>query len=134
MLQRQVGAQHQEGLTFVQVGHGRQLPLPSLAERVEQRYHIARAVMVDMIRSQHFAREFLQVEILFVGGVVGADHAERAAIGQILGKRLRHHCQRLAPGDLFQLAVLAHQGRLQAIGMIVEIEAVAALDAQELAV
>ena len=42
--------------------------------------------------------------------------------------------QRLGPGDLFQLAVLADQRRLQALGVVVEIEGVAALDAEELAV
>ena len=45
-----------------------------------------------------------------------------------------HRGQRLRPGDFLQLAVHAHQRGLQTLGVIVEIEAVAALDAQELAV
>src|SRR5262249_5860730 len=46
----------------------------------------------------------------------------------------RHHRQRLGPADLFELAVLAHQRREQSLGMLVEVERVAALDAEELAV
>ena len=81
------------------------------------------------------ARELLQVEVFFVGGVVGADDAEAAAVAPCVWLNLlRDRCQRLRPGDLFQLAVHPHQRRLQPLGMIVEIEGVAALDAQEFAV
>ena len=125
MLQRQIGAQHQEGFALVQVSHRGQLALPCLTEGVEQRYHVARTVMVDVVGAQHGARELLQIEILFVGGVVGADHAERAAVGQILIELLRDRGERFAPGDFFQFAVAAQQGSLQTVGMIVEIEGVA---------
>ena len=51
------------------------------AQRIEQRHHIAGAVVIDVVRAQHLPRELLQIEILFVGGVVGADDAELAARG-----------------------------------------------------
>src|SRR5690242_5788948 len=87
-----------------------------------------------MIRLQHLAGELLQIEILLVGGVVRSDDSERAALGYRLFKLASDGGERLRPGDLFELAIDAHQRGLQAVRVIVEIEAVTALDAQELAV
>src|ERR1039458_5771398 len=89
--------------------------------------------MIDVVGAEHAPRELLQIVILFVGGVVGADDAESARANRLL-EFLGHRGQRLRPRNLFQLAIDAHQRRLQAVGMVVEIEAVAAFDAQELAV
>ena len=133
MLQRQVGAQHQDGLALVQIGHRGQLSLAA-AQRVHQRDHIAGAVMVDVVGLQHFAREFLEVEVLLVAGVVGADHAEAAAPLERLVELPGHRLQSQGPRHLFQPAVNAYQRRLQSFRVIVEIEAVAALNAQKLAV
>ena len=80
-----------------------------------------------MRRLQHLPRELLQVEILFVGGVVRADHAEAAARCLRLVELLRDRGQRLGPRHFFEFAVLAHQRRLQTLRMIVEIERVAPL-------
>ena len=131
--QREIGAEHQDGLALVKIADRRQFRSLA-AERVEQGDHVAGAVVIDVVGLEHLARELLQVEVLFVGGVVGTDHAEAAAGGLGLGELLRHGLQGLRPGHFFQLAVDAHQGRLQALGVIVEIEGVASLDAEELAV
>src|SRR5579871_250846 len=91
-------------------------------------------MVVDVVGVQHFAREFLQIKILFVGGVVGTNYPEAAPIRQRQVELLGDRLQGLRPGNLFQLAIYAHHGGLQPFRMVVEIERVSSLDAQELAV
>src|SRR5579884_78859 len=90
--------------------------------------------MVDMVRLQNLTREFLEVEVLFVGGVIRSDHAKAATGPQVLIKFRRDSRQRFRPRDFFELSVPSHKRRLQTLRMIVKIECVAALNAQEFAV
>ena len=77
LLEGQVGADYQHGFLLVQVRGGGQLAGFS-TQSVQQARNIAAAMVIDIARPEHLSRELLQVEILLVGGVVGADHAKRA--------------------------------------------------------
>ncbi len=133
MLLRQVAPHDEDRFALVQVGAGGQRVRPSI-QRVQQRRNVAGPMMIDVVGPQHLARETLQVEIFFVAGVVGADHAELGPRCVRLLELLRHRRQRFRPGNRLQLAVLAHQRRLQTLAAVHEIEGIAALDTQELAV
>ena len=84
VFQRQVGTEHQDGLLLVQVVHRAELA-GLAAQRIQQAGDIAGAVVVDVVGLEDFARELLQVEVLFVAGVVGADDAEAPAIRERSG-------------------------------------------------
>src|SRR5258708_39728583 len=90
--------------------------------------------MLDVIGAKNQPRELRRVIIFFVGGVVGPDYADLPAAILDLLEPASHQFQRLAPGGLFELPVFADQRRLQPLGMMREVECVASLDAQELAV
>ena len=94
------------------------------------------AVMVDVVGLQHHARELLQQVILFVGGAVRADDADRlpAMLLASFLEALSDQLKRLFPGGWRQLPILANQRLGQAVFVIGEIESVAALDAEEIAV
>ena len=53
-------------------------------ERSHQGGEIRRAVMIDVIGSQHRAGKLLQQIIFFVGGVIGTNHAETGSAGALL--------------------------------------------------
>ncbi len=91
-------------------------------------------MMVQVLCSESLTREFRQEEILLVGGVVGTDDAELAVALVDLLKLRGDGGERLRPGNRLQLAIDAQQRRLQTVGMIEEIEGIAAFDAEKLAV
>src|SRR6266568_9321011 len=91
-------------------------------------------MVVDIARAEPLAREFLQIEIFLVSGARGSDDTELAAAGFDPGELPGYGCQRLRPGHRLQRPSDLHQRRLQPRGVVVEIERVAALETQELAV
>src|SRR5579871_2888376 len=90
--------------------------------------------MIDAVRSQRFARELLQIVILFDGGMVRTDHREPAAARFRLLKLSRDRTQRLGPRDWLQLSVFAQHRRLQALRAMREVKRVTPFDAQKLAI
>src|ERR1700683_607769 len=90
--------------------------------------------MVDVVRAQHAAREFLEIVVLFVGGVVGADDAELAAARLHFLKLAGEGLERLGPRDRFEFAVNAQERRLQAVRVTGKVETVAPLDTKKLAI
>src|SRR5215469_11743475 len=90
--------------------------------------------MIDVARAQHLPRELLQIEVLFVGGMVGADDAEFALSLPNLLELGGYSLQRARPGHFFEMTVYPHERCAQPVRMLVEIEGIASLDAQELAV
>ena len=118
---------------LIQIGGGGQLTVLA-AQGIQQGHDIARAVMVDIAGPQNFARELLQVIIFFVSGVVRANYAEPAVARTDLVELGRNGLERLRPRNFFELVIHPHERGEQAFRMIVEIERVAALDAQEFTV
>src|SRR5258708_5745212 len=90
--------------------------------------------MVDVVCPKHLARELLKEIILLVRSMVRPDDAELALAAAHFLKFLRYCFERLRPGRRLEFAVLAYQRRLQALGVMREIERVAAFDAKEFAV
>src|ERR1700761_4678442 len=90
-------------------------------------------MMIDVRSAQDLPRKRLQQIILFVRRVIGADHGELAIPAQ-LGKLFGNGSKCDGPGDRLQLAAAPHQRRRQALGMLIEVEAVAPFDAEELAI
>ncbi len=91
-------------------------------------------MVIDVIRAETLAGELLEVEVFFVRGVIGSDDAELTAARLDLAELFRNRRERFRPGDRFEFAADADHRRLQAVRVIVEIERVAAFDAEELAV
>src|SRR5690242_20256814 len=85
-------------------------------------------------RPQHLARELLEVVVFLVGRVVGGENAGLAAQRFALLTFFGDGLERFRPGDRLEFALHAHERRLKAIWMIGEIETVAALHAEKLAV
>src|ERR1039457_3677245 len=90
--------------------------------------------MIDIIRSEHLARELLEKIVLLIRGVVRPDNPKLAAAVAHFLEFLPDDFERLGPGRRLELAVLAYQRSLDSLGVVREIEGVAALDAEELAV
>ena len=131
-------ADQQNGIRVVEVRHRGERVLGAAApSAASEAGVVAGAVMIDVVRAERGARELLQQIIFFVGGVVRADHAER--VRAVLSRDLlRSVCATSAsalPSETgSSLPLRANQRRLQALGMVREIESVAALDAEKLAV
>ena len=102
MLLREIGADHQHRLGGVEIAGGRQR-VGLAGERVEQRRQIAGAVMIDILRAQALPRELRQEEILFVSGVIRADHAELPAARLDFAELAGDDFERLRPGDRLEL-------------------------------
>src|SRR5258708_567106 len=92
--------------------------------------------MVDVVRSQNGAGEFLQQIVFFVGGAVGADHANRWPAFAVTNRAqpFADVIDRLFPGRRCELAVFSNQRLAQAVFMIHEIESVTAFDTEEVAI
>src|SRR5436190_4242556 len=91
-------------------------------------------MVVDILGAEALPGELLQEVILFVGGVIRSDDAELAAARVNLGELRRNRLECFGPGDRLKRFAGTQHGRLQAFRMLDEIESVAALDAQKLAV
>src|SRR6185437_11872068 len=94
------------------------------------------AVMVNIVRSQHHARELLQQVILFVGRASGTDHANRLAAVAIANflELLSDEFEGFFPRRWNQAPALLHQGLHQAVFVLDEVECVTSLDAEEIAI
>src|SRR6185437_9467404 len=77
MFECQIAADDEERFALRQILRGGELA-GRTAQRVNQSYDVARAVVIDIVRVQPGAREFLEKEIFFVRRMVRADHAELA--------------------------------------------------------
>ena len=93
--------------------------------------------MVDVVGLQHRPRKLLQQVVLFVGGLVGADDADRRAALAVanLLELAGGQTQRVLPGGRLQLALrVAHQRLGQPLGAFDKVEAETALGAEKVAV
>src|SRR5581483_4471024 len=91
-------------------------------------------MVVNILGSQTLAREFLQEIVFFVGGVVRSNDAELASARLHFSEPRGDRLERPGPGNRLEGIARAHHRRLQPLRVRHEIERVAALDAQELAV
>ncbi len=93
-------------------------------------------MVVNVVGAQHGARELLQQIIFFVGGAIGADHAERLPAVRVLDllELFANQVDGFFPGCGLELALAADHGLLEAARVVRKIEGVASLDAQEIAV
>lgn len=94
-------------------------------------------MVVDVIRADHRASELLQEVVLLVRGAVRSDDADglRAVLVAEFTQLLAGEAQSLIPGDGLELAVgLADERRGEALNIVGEVEGVAALVAEEVAV
>src|SRR4051812_3268991 len=103
-------------------------------QRLNQTSDIARAVMVYVRRPQHLTRKLLKQEILFIGRVIGTNYRERAILGAQLSEFLRDGGESLSPRHRPEGAIGANERRGEAFRVFVEIESIASLYAQELAI
>lgn len=78
VLLRQIRRHHQNGFRGVHVGGGGKR-VAFAGECIEKSCQIAGAVMIDILSAEALPGELRQEEILFVGGVIGADHSELPA-------------------------------------------------------
>ena len=94
------------------------------------------AVVINVVGAQHRSRELLQKIIFFVGGAVGADHANRLSAFAVanLAQALADMLNGFFPCSGRELAVFADQRLAQTAWVIEVIKSVAALDAEEIAV
>ncbi len=131
-------AHQQEGRRRGQIAHASQRSAPGGTARASSSHAgvIGGAVMIDVVGADGRASDASEQIVLFVGGAVRADDADGlgAALGSHGGQARRGVLQRLFPGRRRELAAAADQRLAQALGMLGEVEPVAALDAQELAV
>src|SRR6185295_10064338 len=97
---------------------------------VKERRQVTRPVMVDVLRSQSLPREFLQEVVLFVSGMVRANHPKNSTRRLYLRKDTRHHAQRFRPRDRLKRIALANQRRLQPLRVLYKVEGIAPLDTQ----
>ena len=86
--------------------------------------------MVDAVGVERCTGELLEEVGFFVGDAGGTDDARFPACLELLNNGL----QGAGPTDFFELSVHAHERRLETFRMVVEIEGVAAFDAEEFAV
>ena len=135
MLIRRIVADQQDRWRLEDLAHARRFRVIP-GEGLGERRIIRRAVMVDIIGSQHQTRELLKQIILFVRGAVGTDNADciRAVASDDLAKVAGNGIDCFRPGDGNKPAIAAHHWLLDALGMVGEIEGVASLDAEKIAV
>src|ERR1035441_5422559 len=81
MLLGKIVPHHKDRLSSVEIrSRGKQVRLS--AQCVDQCHYIACPMMVDVVRRQSQAREFLQSVVLLVRRVVGADHTKCPTAGE----------------------------------------------------
>ena len=83
------------------------------------------ALVVNVVGLQNRPRELLQQIILFIGGAVGANHADRFTTARVanLLQLLPRETQRLLPRGRLQLALgVAHQRRGQPLRALHKVE------------
>ena len=129
-------ANQQHSIRIVDIGHGRQLFVGVWPECGGESGVIRGAVMINVVGAQSGASKAVQQIVLFVGGAIGADHAEgiRAALVAHLFQLVGDGFQRFFPTGRLEFAILAHQRLADALGVAGEVKAEAALGAKKLAV
>src|SRR5258708_2006694 len=135
MLLRRIVADQENGARTGYVTHGgRCILLPGNGPRESRK--IRGAVMVNVIGAQDRSRKLLEQVVFFIGGAVGADHTNGlAAFGiQDFTQALADVGDSLFPCCGDQFAVASYQRVADTIFVIKEIEGIAALDAEKLAV
>ncbi len=131
-----VATDQQNGRSRLEIaqGSGRRFVL---RRRLGKRGIVRGAVMVNIVGADHHPRKLLQQIVLFVGGAVGADDAERFAATLLanLFEAFADVLDCVFPADGLELTILLpDQGLGEAVGAVYEIESEAALDAEEVAV
>ena len=94
-------------------------------------------MVIDVVGADHCACELLEEIILLVGGAVGADDADgfRAVLIAEFAEALAGEGEGLFPGDGLEFSIcLPNQGRREALDVVGEVEGVATLIAEEVAV
>ena len=106
-------------------------------EGLGEGYVVCCAMVVDVVGAEDRAGELLEEVGLFVGDAVGADDADALAAALIaeFAERFADVVKGLLPGDGLEFAVrLANEGLGDAVGVVGEVEGVAAFVAEEVAV
>src|SRR5262249_39481712 len=121
---------------FVELLHGEQGMSCFFAERTKEASVIGCSMMIDVVCAECDASEALEEVVFFVGSAVRADEADRiCAVGVADGFEFCSGSLRsFFPRDGKQLIALANERLLDALGMLREVEAEAAFDAEEVAV
>src|SRR5262245_24752950 len=123
----------EHGLHAVEIGSGRER-VALTAQSVKERNDVARAVMIDVVGVETLTHQLLQIVILFVGGATRSDDSEFATTILHFAKPLRNGGERVRPRNGHEVAIDAEERRLQALRVVIKVERVAALDAEEVAV
>src|SRR5579862_2582891 len=135
MLLGRIVADQQNRRRCINVGHaGSRIRLA--AKSHSEGREVGGAVMVDIVRLQHRAREFREQVRFFFGRTRRSDHANCLAAIFVanFGKFLADEFEGLFPRGGSQLAVLPNQRMSEALLMVREIECIAALNAEEVSV
>ena len=105
-------------------------------ERCGEGDEVGRAVVVDVVGADHRAGELLEEVVLLVGGAVGADDADAvgAAVLAEVAKFVAGEVEGFVPADGRELAVFADERGGESLDVVGEVEGVAALVAEEVAV
>src|SRR5262249_47271122 len=89
-----------------------------------------------IVGTQRNARKAIEEVIFLVGGVIGADHANRSGAVRVanLFKAARDFFKRVFPAGGLELAAAANEGLANSFGIVSEVVAEAPFAAEELAV
>ena len=106
------------------------------AERGDEAGVIRGAMVIEIVGAERDAREAIQQIIFFVRGAIRADEADRgrAVLLVHLLQPARNFLERIFPAGGFEFAIAANERLADALGMLCEIEAEAALGAEKIAV
>src|SRR5262249_45820373 len=108
----------------------------AITESRDQTGVVGSAMVVDVIGAEGLPREALKEIVLFVGSAIRSD--ETNGIGTVeIADALELRCNGLCgffPGGGIELVAFAHHRLLDSLGMMGEVEAEAAFDAEEVLV
>src|SRR5271165_206065 len=99
-------------------------------------WKVGRAMVINVIGTQHQPREFLQQIVFFVAGAVGTDdtNGSRPAIGQCHLELRGDELERLLPRRGYKLAFALDERQLNTVFVVGEVERITSLNAKEVAV
>src|SRR5579864_146077 len=135
MLVGGIVADDQDGRSVVDLAHGRS-SVWLAGERGGESREVGRAVMVDVVGVQHHAGKFREQVIFLIRRAARANHADRVSAVFVpnFGEAFANVGERFFPGCGSQLAIFADERLRQPVGMLGEVEGIAALDAEEIIV
>src|SRR5579862_8998129 len=136
VLLRSVIRYQQGGIRSVYVRHCGERIFGARAESGGEAGVVGGAVMIDIVGAERGAGEAVEQIVFFVGGVIGADHADGGGPVRIadLLEASRNFFERVFPAGGFEFAVAANERLADSFRIVREIEAEASFAAEKLAV